>query len=63
MLQLKKMLIRIQNEFKNHDWIYTFVHMMKQTNKKMKGEKIDMLQISQVSEAVTSIPFIHIQRC
>ena len=57
------MLIRIQNEFKNHDWIYTFVHMMKQTNKKMKGEKIDMLQISQVSEAVTSIPFIHIQRC
>ena len=37
--------------------------MMKQTNKKMKGENIDMLQISQVSEAVTSVPFIHIQRC
>ena len=55
--------IRIQNEFKNHDWIYTFVYMMKQTNKKMKGEKIDMLQISQVSEAVTSVPFIRIQRC
>ena len=55
--------IRIQNEFKNHDWIYTFVYMMKQTNKKMKREKIDMLQISQVSEAVTSIPFIRIQIC
>ena len=55
--------IHIQNEFKNHDWIYTFVYMMKQTNKKMKGEKIDMLQISQVSEAVTSVPFIRIQRC
>ena len=52
--------IRIQNEFKNHDWIYTFVYMMKQTNKKMKGEKIDMLQISQVSEAVTSVTFIRI---
>ena len=37
--------------------------MMKQTNKKMKREKIDMLQISQFGEAVTSVPFIRIQRC